>query len=229
MFGRYRIASTPTTPVAQSFRSPTFCPSPVGLATPTPSQPASKRKRVHLEADKENTLPTIGPPTKKPYTPRRDPKQKLDTIFQALAEVNWTLPEFLYQLFRTKDEDGKDIQRTDRHAKYVQHFLQGTGKYTPGRILRGSDTIDTVRERRPASAVSCTLTPAGNKCEIDDVHLPRSLHMSSLPSTSHGTTRQDCCHLHAVFSTSHFLHLSIYLLTAVALAKCQLTAPSRVL
>jgi hypothetical protein len=45
------------------------------------------------------------------------------------------LAEFLYQLFRTRDGRGEEIHRTDQHAKYAQHFIQGTGKYTAGMIL----------------------------------------------------------------------------------------------
>jgi hypothetical protein len=70
MFGRYRITRTPTTPVSHGFGSPsTSFPFPANLATPTPTQPTAKRKHVHLEADKENGLPTLAPPAKKPYTP----------------------------------------------------------------------------------------------------------------------------------------------------------------
>jgi hypothetical protein len=135
MFGKYRIANTPATPTAHSFGSPsTSFLSPAIFATPTPSRPSgSKRKHIYLESDKENALPT--PPMKKPYTPRRHPKEKLEIIFQAFAEVNWTLSEVLYQLFCVKDEDGKEIHRTDRHSKYTEHFLQGMGKYTAGMIL----------------------------------------------------------------------------------------------
>lgn len=90
---------------------------------------------MHLEMDKENVLPTITPLAKKPYTPCRDPKQKLGTIFHALAEVNWTLSEFLYQTFQIKNDDGAEIHHMDQHAKYAQHLLQGTGRYTAGMML----------------------------------------------------------------------------------------------
>jgi hypothetical protein len=90
---------------------------------------------VHLEADKENGLPTLAPPAKKPYTSQRGSKEKLETIFWALAEVNWMLAEFLYQPFWTRDEHGEEIHCMDHHAKYAQHFIRGTGKYTAGMIL----------------------------------------------------------------------------------------------
>ena len=136
MFGRYRVTRTPSTPVSNGFGSPsTSFLSSANLATPTPAPPSAKRKRVHLEADKENALPTLAPPAKKLYTPRRGSKEKLETIFRALADINWTLAEFLYQLFRTRDEHGEEIHRTDQHAKYAQHFIQGTGKYTAGMML----------------------------------------------------------------------------------------------
>ena len=78
---------------------PSHDPSPVNLSTPTPAPPSAKWKHVHLEADKENALPMLAPPAKKLYTPQRGSKEKLETIFRGLAEVKWTLAEFLYQLF----------------------------------------------------------------------------------------------------------------------------------
>jgi len=99
MFGRYRIARTPTTPVSHGFGSPsTPFPFSANRATPTPTQPTARRKRVHLEADKENGLPTLAPPAKKPYTPRRGSKEKLEIIFRVLAELNCHQRWFLGQI-----------------------------------------------------------------------------------------------------------------------------------
>jgi hypothetical protein len=85
MYGKYRISTAPTTPatpVSHGFGSPsTYFPSPFNLTTPTSTRPSAKRKHVDLDEDKENALPTLGPSAKKPYTPRRDPRQKLEIVF----------------------------------------------------------------------------------------------------------------------------------------------------
>ncbi|KAJ7687941.1 hypothetical protein B0H17DRAFT_898529, partial [Mycena rosella] len=45
----------------------------------------------------------------------------------------WTLGEFLYRLFRRKEED--QTARSNQHAQAVSKFLTGDGEYTPSDIL----------------------------------------------------------------------------------------------
>ena len=88
-----------------------------------------------------NVLPTLNseePVRKKQrqsYGPRRNTTDKLATVFNAIRDANWTLGEFLYYTFQTKDKNGQDVKRTTQHSMYATQFLQGQTTYTPGIIL----------------------------------------------------------------------------------------------
>ncbi|KAF8223745.1 hypothetical protein L208DRAFT_1025305, partial [Tricholoma matsutake] len=43
--------------------------------------------------------------------------------------------EFLYEVFRLKNEDGYKVHRSKRHAGMVQCFLQGNTRHTPAMII----------------------------------------------------------------------------------------------
>lgn len=151
MLGKFRVevgGSTPITPGSGSSHNgaPTPRPntpfnrllSPSLVCVETPSiasilmTPSNKRPQI---SDKENTLPSFTPTKKQRYTQRGSVAEKLELIFIALTNANWTLSEFLYHMFQTKDETGKDIHRTKQHSKYSQHFLEGKGRYTPAMVL----------------------------------------------------------------------------------------------
>jgi len=105
--------------------------------TATPCPLVQKRKKENQPLS--NSLPTLNseePKRKKQsYGPRRSTADKLAAIFDAIRDVNWTLGEFLYHTFQTKDKDGQDMKRSHQHSKYATHFLQGQTAYTPGIIL----------------------------------------------------------------------------------------------
>ncbi|KAF8953464.1 hypothetical protein BDZ97DRAFT_1679448, partial [Flammula alnicola] len=69
------------------------------------------------------------------YTRRRNDQEKLREVFKVIEGTGWTLGEFLYHVFRTKDKSGDDIHRDKSHAHYVSHFLQEESEYTPAMIL----------------------------------------------------------------------------------------------
>jgi hypothetical protein len=61
--------------------------------------------------------------------------RKLEVVFRAIEEVRWGLGEFLYEVFRLKNEDGDQVRRSKRHAGMVQRFLQGNTRHTPAMII----------------------------------------------------------------------------------------------
>ena len=158
---RFRLSvndlPTPSTPISTSphfllssnpaLLSYNFATTPYVLNTPSQvsqAQTASPCTKVRKKRKKENyplsdVLPTLNseePMRKKQsYGPRRSTADKLATVFDAIHEVNWTLGEFLYHAFQTKDKNGQDIKRTPQHSMYATHFLQGHTAYTPGMIL----------------------------------------------------------------------------------------------
>ncbi|KAM6489591.1 hypothetical protein JOM56_014913, partial [Amanita muscaria] len=62
-------------------------------------------------------------------------QQKLEDVFKAIDDANWVLGEFLYHVFRLKDEDGSKRHRSRQHAKLASSFLQGMTRYTPAMIV----------------------------------------------------------------------------------------------
>jgi hypothetical protein len=61
---------------------------------------------------------------------------RMDHVLDAIDEMDWTLPEFLYNIFLFgKDSAGHNVHRSRRHAACVSRFLQGRSSYSPGQIL----------------------------------------------------------------------------------------------
>ncbi|KAH9917526.1 hypothetical protein B0H21DRAFT_879595 [Amylocystis lapponica] len=67
--------------------------------------------------------------------PKRTPTEKLATVLHTLQDLNWTLSEFLYALFRVKDDNGQRIERNEPHRTMMSRFLSGGTKYTFADIL----------------------------------------------------------------------------------------------
>ena len=59
----------------------------------------------------------------------------LGVVFATLKDVNWTLGDFFYHLFRYQDQDGDPVYRSPRHASYINQFLNGTSGKGFGFIL----------------------------------------------------------------------------------------------
>ena len=74
-------------------------------------------------------------PKKRRYTPRMTMEQKLQVVFAAISSTNWTIGEFLYHAFKTKDEDGDTVHRGGNHAAAISQFLKGQTLYGPAKIL----------------------------------------------------------------------------------------------
>ncbi|EDR10171.1 uncharacterized protein LACBIDRAFT_318282 [Laccaria bicolor S238N-H82] len=154
MFTTFRLGSTvPATPTPSNHTTPSILQS----VLETPLTPCNSRRRTTKKRSREdqdenlpsassgpskkrssaalNSTPDATPATPRQYTPRQTKHDKLNSLFDALDATHWTLGEFLYYTFRTKDEHGVNIHRTVQHSKYSQHFLQGTPKHTPATIL----------------------------------------------------------------------------------------------
>ncbi|KAI0713539.1 hypothetical protein C8Q76DRAFT_796499 [Earliella scabrosa] len=61
--------------------------------------------------------------------------EKLNVIFDSLSEMNWTVADFLYNLFRLNDERGRPAARDRRHGTIVGTFLSGGMKHTASEIV----------------------------------------------------------------------------------------------
>lgn len=105
--------------------------------THSPSLPPKRKKTAQPFLDVlPATLNADEPPAKKrKYRPRKSMPEELAGIFTALQEVDWTLGDFLYFTFQTKDRDGKDLKCSTQHAMYATNFLQGCTTYSPSVIL----------------------------------------------------------------------------------------------
>lgn len=70
---------------------------------------------------------------------RRSPRtddEKLDEVLKYIQDnLNWSLGQFLYFLFRVEDDDGEEVHRRHRHAAAVSKFLRGQSTYTAAKIL----------------------------------------------------------------------------------------------
>ncbi|KAM6491593.1 hypothetical protein JOM56_012985 [Amanita muscaria] len=139
--------ATPFSPFSSGYRAPAPLSPLVCPRTPTPSlsfhaSPSLTQKRKRTD-DKENELPeysdytaSVTSTSKKPkYSARRNNQQKLEDVFKAIDDANWVLGEFLYHVFRLKDEDGSKRHRSRQHAKLASSFLQGMTRYTPAMIV----------------------------------------------------------------------------------------------
>ncbi|KAF8158056.1 hypothetical protein B0H34DRAFT_797474 [Crassisporium funariophilum] len=153
---RFRLSAndlpTPTTPIhtyspflssnsaslSYNFTTTPYALNTLRAQTATPC-PQVRRKRKKENQPLSDVLPTLNseePVRKKQsYGPRRSTADKLATVFNAIRDANWTLGEFLYYTFQTKDKNGQDLKRTTQHSMYATHFLQGQTTYTPGIIL----------------------------------------------------------------------------------------------
>ncbi|KAH9949518.1 hypothetical protein B0H21DRAFT_672644, partial [Amylocystis lapponica] len=56
-------------------------------------------------------------------------------VFRALSDVKWSLGDFLFHVFRFKDDNGQSIEHDRSHAASIQHFLHGHTKHTPATII----------------------------------------------------------------------------------------------
>ena len=98
------------------------------------TSPSPKRKRSDENTD--SSLPVFTKKTKcNTYGPRRISEDKLGVVFNALKEVNWSLGDFFYHLFRYQDEDGNAVHRSRQHASYINRFLNGTSGKGIGFVL----------------------------------------------------------------------------------------------
>ena len=134
----------PSTPVLTPYN---FTTTPYALNSPQLSQgqmvtpcPQIRNKQKKENQPLSDVLPSLTNSEepkrkKKSYRPRRTTADKLAIIFNAIRDVNWTLGEFLYHTFQTKEKSGLDIKRTTQHAMYATHFLQGETSYSVGMIL----------------------------------------------------------------------------------------------
>lgn len=152
--GKWRPSDSPylpSTPLGLQKRSNsqanTVTPSYDFIQTPLPSHrlgksttPLSTTPRLS-KRQKENELPVpvtlseTPPPKSRSYTPRKSTADKLELVFASLHTVGWTLGEFLYFTFRTKDDNGNELSRSAQNAMYTTHFLQGHMKYTAATII----------------------------------------------------------------------------------------------
>ncbi len=67
--------------------------------------------------------------------PKRTEEEKLEHMLGVLNKLTWTLSEFLYMLFRVKDDQGQKVTRNQKHVGIVSCFLGGATKYTVGQVL----------------------------------------------------------------------------------------------
>ncbi|KAH9915098.1 uncharacterized protein B0H18DRAFT_1125064 [Fomitopsis serialis] len=67
--------------------------------------------------------------------PRRTDKDKLNIMLRVLGQLSWTLGDFLYNLFRSKDDNGEKIQRDEPQRTMIARFLSGNTKHTFAKIV----------------------------------------------------------------------------------------------
>ncbi|KAJ7711541.1 hypothetical protein B0H14DRAFT_2645722, partial [Mycena olivaceomarginata] len=65
----------------------------------------------------------------------RTDAQKIDAILDVIKAQNWPFACFLYNVFRTKDINGKLVNRSQTHGQMVSAFLAGRGKRTVANIV----------------------------------------------------------------------------------------------
>ncbi|KAJ7086886.1 hypothetical protein B0H15DRAFT_757408, partial [Mycena belliarum] len=90
------------------------------------------------------------PPTKRPKpnptsshasagsSQRRSPRtdtQKIEVILGTIKDQNWTFASFLFNIFRIKDTNGNEINRSPTHSQMVSIFLAGRASKTVGNIV----------------------------------------------------------------------------------------------
>jgi len=124
---------TPGTPSSLGQPAPCFT---TPIQRPRTAAATTSKKRKHDENQDPRTPTADARPIKKRnYQLRRTTGEKLEIVFGSLRQVDWSLGEFLYYVFRAKDEKGEDATRTTSHAMYATNFLQGRTSHTAGSIL----------------------------------------------------------------------------------------------
>ncbi|KAJ7147592.1 hypothetical protein C8R43DRAFT_889597 [Mycena crocata] len=134
--------TTPSTPTAQTGPK-NYLGTPISFAaihTPAsgapPASPGKKRRR----ANNENLAPTASTSStpkraRTTSTPRRKSRSdadKIQAILASIQEQDWTLGEFLHKIFQPQGRDGN---RSQKHAQMVSAFLGGQGRYKPSDLL----------------------------------------------------------------------------------------------
>ena len=147
MFTTFRLWSTaPATPTPSNNSTPSILQS----ISETPSTPCNSphratKKRSREDQDKNLPFASSAPPKKRlhtalqatpslgapttpwQYTPCQTKHEKLNSLFDALDAAHWTLAEFLYYTFRTKDEHRVNIHctvhciRNTRNTFFKEH------------------------------------------------------------------------------------------------------------
>ena len=137
--GKIMISSIPVWPDFARVTGPSKQLSPQGPRTPhqqreSVTSPSSKRKRN--DENMVSSLPVFTKKTKcNGYCLRWTPEDKLGVVFAVLKDVNWTLGDLFYHLFRYQDQDGNPVHHSPRHASYINQFLNGTSGKGFGFIL----------------------------------------------------------------------------------------------
>lgn len=127
---------------------------------PPPVTPPTKKHKAARPLPMPNTdtnlssSPRISLSSSSQGQPRRiyrTAARKLSIVLLSITDANWTLSEFLHQLFLDKTE------RTPTHIQTVSKFLQGDCKFTPGHILKQWDEHSDGRLRGDAGDSMYTL------------------------------------------------------------------------
>ena len=117
--------------------TPGMYPLPVPYPSGHPSQPYSSTVQgppIH-EGSAPSALPTTASQSTTSRSRRLSPQEKLEAVLDYLHGLNWTLSEFLYYLFRLKDEHGQPVHRSQSHGITVQKFLSGKTTYKSIQIV----------------------------------------------------------------------------------------------
>jgi hypothetical protein len=61
--------------------------------------------------------------------------EKLDKLFDAIHDLDWTLGDFLHHVFTHQDEDKTHIPRSQRHGNIVQRYISGNTTHGVGQII----------------------------------------------------------------------------------------------
>ena len=72
---------------------------------------------------------------KQAHTKRRMIDEKLGDILMVIDKAGWSFADFLFYVFRHKDDNGKDIHHEQAYTNMIQKFLGGYTDRTPADIL----------------------------------------------------------------------------------------------
>ncbi|KIJ09544.1 hypothetical protein PAXINDRAFT_17375 [Paxillus involutus ATCC 200175] len=104
-----------------------------------PLAPEKKRGRHTTGRHDENSLPLFdapshvpGPPLKKQRTSPKSWAQKLDIVLDTLKNIDWTVADLLYYLFRLRDQHNDPIHRSHRHAACSAIISSADGRIAEG-------------------------------------------------------------------------------------------------